>query len=541
MMKTYYAYIRVSTAEQGKGASPDEQREAITAFADRSDLLITEWFEEATTAAKAGRREFTRMLAALRGGKAAGVIIHKVDRSARNLADWARIGELVDQGIEVRFAHNDLDITTRGGRLTADIQAVIAADFIRNNREEVKKGIYGWLKRGYYPFNAPLGYQNNGKHKLKTMHPVLGPLMAEAFALYATGTYSLDTLRLALADKGLTPRGGNAISKNTLSLLLRNPFYMGLIRIKKQTFEGAHEPLVTPALFERVQETLSGRVFVRATRHPFPYRRLIRCAECPRTYTGELQKGQVYYRCHGCRGPSLRQHDIDRGVQALLSCALDEEDMRDIKEVLEHLSEEDRAGEQRRYQEIDLRLSELKDRLSRLTDALVDGALDKEAFNERKACLLADRAKLTSQRQAAAAAPFWKRTLERFELWNTANIGYSAATAAEKREMLLGLGSNFIARGKELVFVSHFPIADALHWQGVLDGAPSRCHIRIDTLGSVPKRMRTTRPELEALFRSLDQKVAAAIGTPTRHSCAISMANELADAQCGPEGASQSS
>ncbi len=54
---------------------------------------------------------------------------------------WADIGDLIDAGIDVRFAYNNLDLDKRGGRLTADIQAVIAADYIRNLKEEVRKGI----------------------------------------------------------------------------------------------------------------------------------------------------------------------------------------------------------------------------------------------------------------------------------------------------------------------------------------------------------------------------------------------------------------
>ena len=55
-----------------------------------------------------------------------------------------------------------LDLNTRGGRLSADIQAVVAADFIRNLREETKKGFYGRLKQGLYPICAPIGYLDRG-------------------------------------------------------------------------------------------------------------------------------------------------------------------------------------------------------------------------------------------------------------------------------------------------------------------------------------------------------------------------------------------
>lgn len=157
-MKKFFAYIRVSTARQGeKGVSLQEQREAILRFAQRANLEILEWFEERESAAKRGRAVFNRMLRLLRQGKAQGVIIHKIDRSARNLKDWADLGELLDAGIEVHFANESLDMHTRGGRLSADIQAVVAADYIRNLREETKKGLYGRLKQGIYPLPAPIG------------------------------------------------------------------------------------------------------------------------------------------------------------------------------------------------------------------------------------------------------------------------------------------------------------------------------------------------------------------------------------------------
>lgn len=59
------------------------------------------------------------MLKLLRHGKADGVLIHKIDRSARNLKDWADLGELIDKGIKVHFVNESIDLNSRGGRLSA--------------------------------------------------------------------------------------------------------------------------------------------------------------------------------------------------------------------------------------------------------------------------------------------------------------------------------------------------------------------------------------------------------------------------------------
>jgi|SRR5579872_2579256 len=208
-MKQYFAYIRVSTTRQGEfGVSLPQQKDAIERYAQRGQLEISRWFEEQETAAKQGRPVFGAMVRLLRKQAASGVIIHKIDRSARNLRDWADLGELIDQGVEVHFANESLDLTSRGGRLSADIQAVVAADYIRNLREESKKGFYGRLKQGYFPMRAPLGYLNNGAAQPKTPDPKVAPLVREAFHLYASAQYNLRTLGAELFRRGLRRTNG---------------------------------------------------------------------------------------------------------------------------------------------------------------------------------------------------------------------------------------------------------------------------------------------------------------------------------------------
>ena len=230
-MERYFGYIRVSTVKQGEqGVSLQEQTDAIARYAERNNLTIMEWFEERETAAKRGRPIFAKMLKLLKRGKASGVIIHKIDRSARNLKDWADLGQLIDEGIDVRFSQESLDLNTRGGRLSADIQAVVAADFIRNLREETRKGFYGRLKQGLYPLPAPVGYIDQGKGKPKIPDPQAASLVRRAFELYSTGTYNLHRLLAELDRLGLRNRRGGSISLNGLSRLLNNPFYAGVIR-----------------------------------------------------------------------------------------------------------------------------------------------------------------------------------------------------------------------------------------------------------------------------------------------------------------------
>ena len=108
-----------------------------------------------------------------------------------NLKDWSDVGELIDEGVEVHFANEGLDLHSRGGRLSADIQAVVAADFIRNLRDETRKGFYGRIKQGLYPLPAPIGYLDRGGGKPKEPDPARAPLVRVAFELYATADHNL--------------------------------------------------------------------------------------------------------------------------------------------------------------------------------------------------------------------------------------------------------------------------------------------------------------------------------------------------------------
>jgi site-specific DNA recombinase len=318
-MKRYFAYVRVSTAKQKIGVSLEEQRRSISEFAQSNDCYIIRWFEEAETAAHGGRRIFTGMLSLLEKGEASGLILHKIDRGARNLKDWALIGDLIDDGIDVRFAHENLDMESRGGRLAADIQAVIAADYIRNLREEVRKGMEGRLRQGLYPFQAPLGYLDRGSGKPKALDPTRAPLVIEAFHFYATGEYSIQALREVLFARGLVNRRGHQLSPTAMSRLLHNPFYTGRIRIggAGEEVQGAHRPIVSPALFEKVQSTLRERRarHVCYQKHSFAFSRHILCA-CGWHLTGERQKGHVYYRCHRCLGTSVREELIRAALES---------------------------------------------------------------------------------------------------------------------------------------------------------------------------------------------------------------------------------
>lgn len=481
-MKVYIGYIRVSTVKQGtKGVSLQEQRDAIVRYAGRNQFNVTIWLEEMETAAKQGRPIFNQALKLLRTGKAQGIILHKLDRGARNLRDWAAIGELSDQGVEVHFVTESIDLQSRGGRLSADIQAVVAADYIRNLREETRKGFYGRLKQGLYPLQAPLGYLDQGGGKAKTIDPIMGPLVRKAFELYGTGQYNLHTLGEELYRLGLRSRNGGRVNISSLSIVLNNSFYIGLICIQKtgETFVGIHEPIIGKTLFDRVQAVLTGKTNTRIQRHDFPYRRMLACATCHFSLIAERQKGHVYYRCHtkNCPQPCVREEIIGTEVSHFFQrIRYDDQEREYYKTRIQTLKTTWASRQEDETKNLNLKQSQIKDRLNRLTDAYLDQALDKTMFEERKKSLLLEQKtveeNLMNVTRQNSSSP---EKLEIFlELAGDAWLSHRLATPADAREMLNIFTSNRQAEGQKIYLKPSLAFQEIANRPKIESCAPER-------------------------------------------------------------------
>lgn len=482
-MKKVYGYLRVSSAKQGEGVSLIAQKDAIIRYAAQCNLDIIEWFEEKETAAKQGRPIFTTMMNCLREGKAIGVIIHKIDRSARNLKDWSDLGTLIDQGVEVHFAHESLDLQARGGRLSADIQAVIAADYIRNLRQEAIKGIYGRLKQGIYPFQAPTGYLNNGGGKYKTIDPIQAPLVKMAFELYATKQYTLHTLAEYMERMGLKNIKGKGVSKKCLSIILNNQFYIGVIKVKGMSFNGGHEPVISPGLFKQVQMILIGNTNQKVNKHDFKFRKLLSCHVCGHTLTAELQKGCVYYRCHtrACITKGLREVTIENLLlKAFASAELYPEESATLDTLLQETEQHWVEKQQEMLNAVKLQAGQINQKIERLTDCYLEGGIDKDTYENRKTKLLVEckTKEATEKTILREMDKIFARVRRFFELAKDLKKSYEIGNLEEQREFIEIVTSNLQVEGRKLIISMQSPFLELSKRWFLTSGAPQQPKLR---------------------------------------------------------------
>ena len=148
------------------------------------------------------------------------VIVHKVDRLARNRADDVAINMAIRQaGAELVSVSENID-QTPSGLLLHGIMSSIAEFYSRNLATEVIKGTTQKAKNGGTPGRAPIGYLNvrrtvEGREPRSVeIDPERGPLMAWAFEAYATGDWTIRRLLAELTERGLTTAPGREVPAN---------------------------------------------------------------------------------------------------------------------------------------------------------------------------------------------------------------------------------------------------------------------------------------------------------------------------------------
>jgi site-specific DNA recombinase len=480
MTKGFFSYLRVSTVRQGQqGTSLTEQREAIRRFADQRGLEISKEFVETETAAKRGRPVYNQMVKALKQGRAAGVFIHKIDRSSRNLGEWSELTNLQDErGIKLYFVNENLDLDSLGGRLSADIQAVIAAHYVRNLREEVKKGYYGRLKQGLLPSPAPIGYVDQGAGKPKTIDPVQGPLVKQAFELYATGNWSIRKLVKHMYELGLRSKKGQKVTLNSMCTILHNPFYMGIIQLKTsgQLYQGKHEPLISSKLFEAAQAASLGKAVKVGLVHDHVYRRYLVCAACHTRLIAEWQKGMVYYRCHTkeCPQKTVREDQVEEELKEIFKTLVFNEMesnyfkqwmKKEYKSIFEYRDKQIKA--------LQIQRDQLKMRMSNLIDDRSDGIIPKEVFIEKQNSLLLQENAINEQLKQLnndTSSKVFNLVEQFLELTNSAYVSIQTANKGEKREMVKEITSNLQVLDKKLIVKLNYPFKLVSEYHSVVSG-----------------------------------------------------------------------
>ncbi len=277
-------YLRVSTKEQAEkgadveGYSIPAQREACKSKASSLGAAVIEEFADRGESARNARRpELQRMLAFVKENEVNYVIVHKVDRLARNRVDDVEINLVLQAaGATLVSCSENID-ETPSGMFMHGILSAMAEFYSRNLATEILKGSVQKAKAGGTVGKAPLGYLNvrkivNGREERTVeIDPVRGPLVKWALEAYATGDWSLNSLAEEMNRRGLettvtAKRAPGPLYVSHIHRLLIHPYYKGLVRYRGIENLGKHEPLITPETWQKIQDVLSAH-YLAGERH----------------------------------------------------------------------------------------------------------------------------------------------------------------------------------------------------------------------------------------------------------------------------------
>ncbi len=314
-------YTRKSTDENldSDFNSLDAQRESCEHFIqsharENWHALDARYDDGAYSGASMERPGLKRLLADIEDGKVDCVVVYKIDRLSRSIADFTRMMEF--------FKHRDITMVsvtqafntnTSSGTLMVNLLMTFASYEREVIAERIRDKVAASKKRGKYMGGVPpLGYDVDRDRKRLVVNSEEAALVRFIFRRYLQ-LHSAVALIKKLNGKGLTTkswvtkkgihRKGRAWNKSHIYRLLNNPIYAGKIKHKDRLYEGEHEAIIEKSLWDEVQSTIGseGKAGIRHNDTLSPLKGILVCGHCRKpmgaTFTTKDGKRYRYYLC----------------------------------------------------------------------------------------------------------------------------------------------------------------------------------------------------------------------------------------------------
>jgi DNA invertase Pin-like site-specific DNA recombinase len=458
----YFIYARKSTDDEDRQVlSIEAQLKELREYAQRENLSVCKEVVEAKTAKKPGRPLFNDMILSIERGLADGILAWHPDRLARNSVDGGRIIYLVDQKVikDLRFPTLRFDNNAQG-KFMLSIVFGQSKYYIDALSENIRRGIRLKLSKGIWPQWAPIGYLNDRKTRTIIIDEGKAPFIKRVFELYSSGEHTLEEIRNKINSIGLVGRKDKPLSRSQYQTMLKNPIYYGVFRYKGETYEGTHEPIITKKLFDRCQEVMRLRGKHKEPQMKrFVLRGLMKCGECGRSITAELQKGHIYYRCTkrltNCKQKYVREEELAAQIKSFIQkVSLSDDWTKRILEELERDRNSSLLSSQSQQQNLEVKIKEIDAKISKLIDVYLEGALTLEEYQAKKEAYINEKKKLQeSMRDFAAGSNSWFEPARDFvTLLNRVEYAVKEGNLESQKEFLEKIGSNFILKERRLNF-----------------------------------------------------------------------------------------
>lgn len=266
-------YTRVSSDAglEQEFNSLDNQREAAEAHIRSQqfegwDLIPMQYDDGGFSGGSMERPGLQRLLADVSAGLIDIIVVYKVDRLTRSLADFAKLVELFDaHGVSFVSVTQSFNTTTSMGRLTLNVLLSFAQFEREVTGERIRDKIAASKKKGIWMGgNVPYGYRIENRKLL------IEPSEAEDIRMIFRRYLALSSVPMLVSElrrEGFVTRkrrlgsgriiGGVPLTNGPLAVILKSRVYLGEISHKGKSFAGEHKAIIDRELFDAVQQTLA--------------------------------------------------------------------------------------------------------------------------------------------------------------------------------------------------------------------------------------------------------------------------------------------
>lgn len=375
-----YGYVRVSTEEQAiHGLSVEAQISTLQAWAEEKRCKLIDIYIDAGISARkpaSSRPELQRLLGDVRAGKVDLIVFTKLDRWFRNIAEYYKVQEVLEQHHAAwKTIQEDYDTTTASGRLKVNIMLSVAQDEADRTSERIK-AVFEMKRQKLEPLtgNCPTGYKIEGKKLVKD--PEKEAAVTAFFQKFlACGSVSV-TQAYVLENYGLR------IEYQLASKMLDSPAYYGYY----YDIDGMTPPYITKEEFDRIQEMRKRPVRKTIKNRVYLFSGIAVCGECGFHLGGRtnVRNRVPLYNCPGHyikrSGCQNKTNLSEKKIEAYIVGSINEK-MRQLKSAYAQFDA--KAGKKDHKSEI----TALRGKIVKLKDLYLNDLITMEEYKEDKASM----------------------------------------------------------------------------------------------------------------------------------------------------------
>lgn len=315
-------YARYSDTKQDDGYSIEYQLSECQEYLNKNGMPLSKtYIDQAITGTKvAGREAFHELIHDVKNGLIDVIVVYKFSRIFRNAYESHKYRKLFKKhNVRLISITQLMDDETSAGRLMINVLADIDQFQSETISDFVKSSMREMAKQGYFTGGTvPYGYKletvfDNGKKQKKKYVPdeYEKEVVRKLFELYAEN-YSLKYLQDYTKSIGAASRQGKSFGITSIARMLRNDFYIGVLRYNAQGHEPiiVHDvipPIIDKVLWDKVQRRHKSNRLVKPRKRKDLYSLTgkIICGKCGQHFFGirsaSMQRGKKYdYKYYVC-------------------------------------------------------------------------------------------------------------------------------------------------------------------------------------------------------------------------------------------------